>query len=408
MTTDEPIKTSNAGSPPAKRTSKPTAPAKKRRASSVLWIVAVVVVAALAIGIFDGIHSRTQAETSLEQTTKADATPFVNVVNPTGGSAGTDIQLPGSTQAFTDTPIYARTSGYLKKWYADIGTHVKQGQLLAEIETPELDQQLQQAQADLKNAQANLNISQITNGRYAGLLKSNSVSKQEADQASSDLSSKQALVDSAQANIRRLEELQGFEKLYAPFDGVVTVRNTDIGALIQSGDNAGAKELFHLSDISQLRVYIAVPEVYADRLKSGMKVGLTLDSFPGETFDGTLVRNSNAIDPQSRTLNVEIDVDNASGRLLSGAYAFVHLNLPSHSGAVTIPANTLLFRAEGLRVGVVRNGHVKLTPITIGHDYGGTVEVIAGLTAQDAVVLDPSDSLVDGAAVQVTEPTAKK
>jgi RND family efflux transporter MFP subunit len=403
MTTDETIKTTNA----PKSVTKPAAPATKKRTSSVLWIVALVAAAVLAVGIFEGIHSRTQAEAALEQTTKADATPFVNVVHPTSGSAGTDIQLPGSTQAFTDTPIYARTSGYLKKWYADIGAHVKQGELLAEIETPELDQQLAQAQADLKNAQANLHISQITNGRYADLIKSNSVSKQEADQAASDLNSKQALVDSAQANLRRLEDLQAFEKLYAPFDGVVTARNTDIGALIQSGDNSTPKELFHLSDISKLRVYIAVPEVNADRLKSGQKVGITLDSFPGETFEGTLVRNSNAIDPQSRTLNVEVDVDNAAGRLLPGAYAFVHLNVPSHGGAVTIPANTLLFRAEGLRVGVVRDGHVKLTPITIGHDYGGTVEVIAGLTAQDAVVLDPSDSLVDGAAVQIAEAVKK-
>ena len=404
MTTNESAKPTSAPT----RVTKPAAPAKKGRSSGVLWIVAVVVAAALAVGIYEGIHSRTQAETALEQTTQADAVPFVNVVNPTSGSTGTDIQLPGSTQAFTDTPIYARTSGYLKKWYADIGTHVKQGQLLAEIETPELDQQLEQAQADLKNAQANLSISKITSARYADLLKSNSVSKQEADQTASDLNSKQALVDSAQANLRRLGDLQAFEKLYAPFDGVITARNTDIGALIQSGDNSAPKELFHLSDISKLRVYIAVPEVYAASLMSGQKVGLTLDSFPGETFDGTLVRSSNAIDPQSRTLNVEVDMDNAAGRLLPGAYAFVHLGVPSHSGAVTIPANTLLFRAEGLRVGVVHDGKVKLTPITIGHDYGGTVEVIAGLTAQDAVVLDPSDSLVDGAVVQVTAPVAKK
>jgi RND family efflux transporter MFP subunit len=402
MTTNEPTKM-NA---PARAT-KPGAPEKKRRGFSTMWIVAVLVIALLAVGIAEGIWSRTQAESTLEQTTKQDATPFVNVIYPTAGSAGQDIELPGSTQAFTDTPIYARTSGYLKKWYADIGTHVKQGELLAEIETPELDQQLAQAQADLKNAQANLHISQITSGRYADLLKSNSVSKQEADQAASDLSSKQALVDSAQANLRRLQDLQAFEKLYAPFEGVITARNTDIGALIQAGDNTTPKELFHLSDISKLRVYIAVPEIYADRLRTGEKVGLTLDSYPGETFDGTLVRNSDSIDPQSRTLNVEVDVDNASGRLLPGAYAFVHLNVPSHSGAVTIPANTLLFRAEGLRVGVAHDGHVKLTPITIGHDYGGTVEVLSGLTPQDAVVLDPSDSLTDGAAVQVAESVKK-
>jgi RND family efflux transporter MFP subunit len=387
---------------------KPTPPREsKRRGSSWTVIILGLLLAVLVgIGILFGIRSRTQAESALKQTTQQEATPFVSVIHPKSGSSDGEIKLPGNTQAFTEAPIYARTSGYLKKWYFDIGAHVKKGDLLAEIETPELDQQLLQAQSDLKNAQANLKISQITSGRYQDLLSSNSVSKQEADQASSDLASKQALVDSSQANIHRLQDLQSFEKLYAPFDGVITARNTDIGALIQAGDTT-PKELFHLSAINQLRVYIAVPEVYAERVKTGEKVGLTLDSMPGETFTGILVRNSNAIDPLSRTLNVEVDVDNPTGRLLPGAYAFVHLPIPASSNAVTIPANTLLFRSEGLRVGVVRNGHVALVPITIGHDYGNSVEVISGLTPEDEVIVDPSDSLTEGEAVQIDD-AAKK
>jgi RND family efflux transporter MFP subunit len=377
------------------------APAKKRSSWTGLLILGLVICAALGVAIVLGIRSRTQAETSLQTETQESEVPFVNVIYPKSGAAGQKIDLPGSTQAFTDTPIYARTSVYLKKWYVDIGAQVKQGQLLAEIETPELDQQLAQAQADLKNAQANLDISKITNGRYQSLLSGNSVSKEEADQAASDLASKQALVDSGEANLHRLQDLQAFEKLYAPFDGVITARNTDIGALIQSGDNTVPKELFHLSAIQTLRIYIAVPEVYSDRVHTGDKVDLTVDSIPGETFTGTLVRNSNAIDPQSRTLNVEVDVDNPTGRLLPGAYVFVHLPVPGNANSVTIPSNTLLFRSEGLRVGGVRDGHVVLTPIIIGHDYGGTVEVISGLTPQDAVIVDPSDSLAEGAAVQV-------
>ena len=374
---------------------------EKSRAGS--WIVALVACLVLAAGIYTGIRSRAHAESVLAHATQAAAIPSVSVVHPTSGSAAQEIALPGSTEAFTDTPIYARTSGYLKKWYFDIGAHVAQGQLLAEIQTPELDQQLEQAQADLKSAQANLQIAQITATRWKHLLETDSVSKQETDQAVSDLGSKQALVASNEANVRRLQQLQSYEKIYAPFDGVITARNTDIGALIQAGDNSAPKELFHMASIRILRVYIPVPEVYAGAVHNGEKVNLTLDEFPGQTFTGTLVRNSDAIDPASRTLNVEVDVDNPNGKLLPGAYTFVHLKVPASSGAVTIPSNTLLFRAEGLRVGVVRDGVVHLTPISIGHDYGSTVEVTSGLNAQDAVVIDPSDSLEDGAKVEVAD-----
>lgn len=365
--------------------------------------VAVMVLgcAGLAFLIVSGIRSRLEGEKRLQASVKSSAVPVVVVIHPEAGSKAQEIELPGTTQAFTEAPIYARTSGYLKQWYLDIGASAKRGQLLAEIETPELDQQLQQAENDLRTAQANLRLAQVTAGRWVQLLKNNVISKQETDQAVSDFNAKQATEQAAEANVRRLQKLQEFERVYAPFEGLITARDTDVGALIQNGDTPGQKELFHLAAIDRLRVYISVPEVYATAVKSGETVTLTLDAFPGETFTGTIVRNSSSIDLTSRTLKVEVDVDNPTGRLLPGAYAFVHLKLPASAGAVTIPTNTLLFRAEGLRVAVVRNGEVKLVPITIGHDYGSTVEATSNLTANDAVILDPSDSIMDGSRVDI-------
>jgi RND family efflux transporter MFP subunit len=363
-------------------------------------VVGTTIALCVAYAVFGSVHSRVQAKTELVRVAMSSAIPFVNVVHPKSGAAAEEIELPGNTQAFTDTPIYARTNGYVRHWYVDIGARVRQGQLLAEIETPELDQQLRQAKADLENALANLQIAQITATRWQNLLKTDSVSHQEADQAVSDLHSKQALVDSNRANVDRLEQLQAFERIIAPVDGVITARNTDIGALIQA-DTTGPKEIFHLSAIQKLRIYVPVPEVYAPSVKTGDKVVVTLDAFPGQTFTGTLVRNADAIDPTSRTLNVEVDVDNSSGRLMPGAYAFVHFKVPATNGAVTIPSNALLFRSEGLRVGVVRNAHVALLPITVGQDYGSAVEVLSGLTAEDALIVNPSDSLANGAQVQV-------
>src|ERR1700722_11567951 len=276
----------------------------------------------------------------------------------------------------------------------------------AEIDAPEVDQQLLQARADLKNAQVNLEFARITAGRYEVLIKTPSVSPQETDQTVSDFHSRQALVSASQANVHRLEELQGFKRIYAPFDGVITARNTDIGALIQAGDNTRPKELFHLAAWEKLPVYVSVPAAYVAAAKSGSKVALTFDSlFPGETFSGTVIRSANAIDPNSRTWNVEADMDNPSGRVLPGAYAFAHLPTTSSAQAVTIPANALLFRAEGLRVGVVRNDRVNLVPVTIGHDYGSSVQILSGLVAADAIIVDPSDSLESGDAVQVMLPT---
>jgi RND family efflux transporter MFP subunit len=363
--------------------------------------VAAILVACASSAIVSGLHTRLAAETRLRTSARASAIPYVDVVFPKASADADEIALPGSTSAFNDTPIYARTSGYVKQWYVDIGAGVKKGQLLATIETPELDQQLQQARADLENAEANLQLAKITSARWQHLLETDSVSHQETDQAVSDLHSKQALVNSGKANVERLEQLQSFERVTAPFDGVVTARNTDIGALVQAGDNSGPKELFHMAAIQTLRVYVAVPEIYAAFVKNGEQAKLTLDAFPGETLTGTIVRNADAIDATSRTLNVEVDVPNPTGRLLPGAYAFVHLRVPSHPGSVTIPSNALLFRAEGLRVGVVRNGHVELAPISIGQDYGSTVEVISGLSPRDTVIVNPSDSLANGSAVQL-------
>jgi RND family efflux transporter MFP subunit len=362
--------------------------------------VGTILVLCAAFALFESIHSRVEARAELRRVAIDSAIPSVSIVYPKAGAQAEEIELPGNTQAFTDTPIYARTNGYVRNWYVDIGARVKQGQLLAVIETPELDQQLRQARADLENAEANLQIADITATRWQNLVKTDSVSHQEADQAVSDLHSRQALMDSNRANVDRLEQLQSFERILAPVDGVITARNTDIGALIQA-DTTAPKEIFHLSAIQKLRIYIPVPEVYAPSVKEGERVDVTLDAFPGENFRGTLVRNANAIDTTSRTLNVEVDVDNSSGRLMPGAYAFVHFKVPASNGAVTIPSNTLLFRAEGLRVGVIRNSHVALLPITIGQDYGSEVEVLSGLTAGDAVIVNPSDSLANGAQVRV-------
>ena len=371
------------------------------------YVVLIAVAVIFVIVISLGFISRRKAEADLTQATATAAIATVNVVYPKADDPTDEIILPGNTQAFTDAPIFARTNGYVKSWHADIGTRVKKGQLLAEIETPEVDQQLQQARADLETAQANLRQAEITADRWQALWKTNSVSKQETDQNVSNFHAMKATVDSNIANVRRLEELQGFQKIYAPFDGVITARNTDIGALINSGASAPTQELFHLAAINTLRVFVAVPQLYSQAVRPGATASLTLDEFPGKSFSGTIARNSNSIDPASRTLLVEVDVDNRNGTLLPGAYVRVHLKLPQTVSSVTIPANTLLFRSEGLRVGVVRNGRADLVPVTIGRDYGSSVEVVSGLQPTDRVILNPSDSLISGTTVQVNAPPAQ-
>jgi RND family efflux transporter MFP subunit len=352
-----------------------------------------------------GIHTRSAAGAALAKETRAAAIPSVDVVHPSLSAASYEIVLPASVQGFIDSPVYARTSGYLLHWYADIGAHVKKGELLAEIQTPELDQQVQQAQSDLATAQANYQLAQITADRWQKLLLKNAVSKQESDQASSDLNARRSALSAQEANVRRLQQLQDFEKIYAPFDGVITARNTDIGDLIQAGENTAPQELFHLSSIHRLRVFVPVPEIYQGVLHSVKQVSLSSDAYPQGRFTGTIARSSDAIDPLSRTLRVEVDIDNSKALLFPGAYVFVHLPLPAASQAPTIPSNALLFRQEGLRVGVVRDGVVQLVPISIGHDYGNTVEVTAGLSPEDQVVVNPSDSLVSGTRVEINTNT---
>jgi RND family efflux transporter MFP subunit len=369
-------------------------------------ILAAAALTLLALVIYSGIYSRAVAESRLKQRTEEAAIPTVAVVFPREGAPTQEIVLPGNTQAFSDAPIYARTSGYLKRWYFDIGAHVQKGQVLAEIETPEVDQQLQQAQADLDTAQANLNIAKITASRWQDLVSTGSVSQQETDQAVSNLSAVKAAAESSAANVRRLERLQSFEKVYAPFDGIITARNTDIGALIDAGANTQPRELFHIAAIRTLRLYVAVPEVYSRAARAGAQAALTLDEFPGQTFHGTLARNANSIDIASRTLLVEVDVDNPTGQLLPGAYVFVHLKLPDETRSVTIPSNTLMFRKEGLQVGLIRDGKAELVPVKIGRDYGNSVEIVSGLQPADAVIVDPSDSLVAGMPVRMSNKSA--
>jgi RND family efflux transporter MFP subunit len=368
-------------------------------------IVGLIVVAVLLGGaILFGILSRVHAEEALTHETQQDAVMAVSVTTASRGADALEITLPADTQAFIDTPIYARTSGYLRHWYADIGAHVRAGQVLAEIQTPELDQQVQQAQSDLATAQANQNIAQITEERWKKLLAKNAVSKQEADQALSDLSAKTSALASAQANVRRLQQLQDFEKVFAPFDGVITARNIDVGSLIQAGDSGSLKaELFHMAATDKLRLFVPVPEVYAGNVHNGDQVAVTSDATPNDKFFGTIVRDSNAIDISSRTLNVEVDVNNKDHKLRPGQYAFVHLPIPPADASMTLPSNALLFRAEGLQVGVVRNNHVELVPVKVGHDYGAKVEVIAGLTPRDQVILNPSDSLAQGQPVRMEQ-----
>jgi RND family efflux transporter MFP subunit len=369
-------------------------------------LVAAAALAALALMIYSGIHSRAAAESRLKQRTEEASIPTVSVVFPREGAPTQEIVLPGNTQAFSDAPIYARTSGYLKRWYFDIGAHVQKGQLLAEIETPEVDQQLQQAQADLHTAQANLNIAKITASRWQDLVSTGSVSQQETDQAVSNLSAVKAAAESSAANVRRLEQLQSFEKIYAPFDGIITARNTDIGALIDAGASTQPRELFHITAIRTLRVYVSVPEVYSRAARSGAPASLTLDEFPRQTFHGTIVRNANSIDIASRTLLVEVDVDNPTGQLLPGAYVFVHLKLPDETRSVTVPSNTLIFRKEGLQVALVRNDKAELVPVKIGRDYGNTVEIVSGLQPTDPIIVDPSDSLIAGMPVRLNNQPA--
>jgi RND family efflux transporter MFP subunit len=376
---------------------------RQRRSWISALLVLIVAAVILSYVVVSGLNSRAKAESALARQTDQLAVPSVAVIHPRLSNQLEELALPGNMQAFTDTPIYARASGYLRKWYVDIGARVRSGELLADIETPEIDRQLQQAKADLATAQANLDLAQSTAKRYQFLLKTDSVSQQVTDEKVSDLAAKQAIVNSMMSNEHRLEEIVSFQKVYAPFDGVITARNVDIGALIDAGANSPGKELFHESAINVLRVYVSVPQTYWRVARPGVNADVTLTEYPGRVFRGRLVRTSDAIDLTSRTLLVEVDVSNATGELLPGAYATVHLKLPSRTNALTVPVNALLFRADGLQVALVRDGRVALQNVKLGRDFGNSVEVINGLSSGDQVIVNPSDSISSGEQVQITK-----
>ena len=375
------------------------------RRSGIGIVVSIVAVVALTAAVWWGVAGRAKAMVDLTRETREMAIPTVAVARPTRGAPQEELILPGSTQAYTDAPIYARTSGYLKHRYVELGMRVKANQLLAEIEAPELDQQIQQARADLATAEANSRLAQITADRYQGLVKTESVSQQDADNAVGTLDARKAAVESARHNVKRLEDLQSFTRIYAPFAGVITARNTDVGALIDPGSSGGAaRELFHISVTDRLRLFISLPEIYSRVAKQGLVAELTLAEFPGRSFPATLVRTAETIDAASRTLLVEFDVPNPAGVLLAGAYAEVHLKLPTPALVFRLPASALMFRADGLRVALVQRGNkVAMTTVVIGRDFGTEVEVLSGVKSDDVVVVNPPDSLADGQLVRVAE-----
>jgi RND family efflux transporter MFP subunit len=371
------------------------------RSSRGLWALLGIALV-LGVAIYAGLQGRHGADAALKRATEEAAIPTVAVVTPsTAATASDELVLPGTARAFTDAPIYARASGYLKKWYADIGSRVTQGQVLAEIETPELDQQLRQARAMLENARATMELARTTADRWQLLVKRESVSRQEADEKISDYIAKQAMVDSNAANVKRLEDLQGFQKVVAPFAGVITARNTDIGALIDAGAGGQARELFRLAAIDRLRIFVSVPQAYAQNARPGTQTAITLEEKPGKVYRGTLARTSNALDPTARTMLSEVEMENPNQEVLPGAYVVVRLHVGVATRGLTIPANALLFRSEGLQVAVVRDGRAELVPVKIGRDYGRSVEVVTGLQPTDVVIVDPADSLVSGTAVRV-------
>jgi len=342
------------------------------------------------------------AQSNLVKVTQEMAIPTVLVVHPETESEDVHLVLPGTVQAYAQTSIYARVDGYLKRWLVDIGTPVKQGQLLAEIDTPETDQQLDQTRATVVQAQANADIAQTTANRYNNLAASQAVSKQEVDSANAALAAQKATLAADQANANRLEQIEGFKEVYAPFDGVITARKVDIGNLINSGAGTTAKELFEIEQTNVLRVYTNIPEAYGHLAAPGETATVQFASTPDQKIKGTLVRTADAIDPSSLTLLTEVDVPNADGKLFPGGYAQVYFEFTNNHPSLVVPGNTLIFRAQGTQVGVVdpKTNLVHLQNIKIGRDLGNKIEVVDGLKTTDQVIVNPSDSLSDGTKVQ--------
>ena len=364
------------------------------------WIALIV---AIALGVW-GEVSRVLARSELVKQNTEAAIPTVTTTTAEPSAAGEELVLPGAVQAFMEAPIYARTSGYLKAWNTDIGTQVVKGQLLAQIETPEVDQQLTQAQADLATARANENLSKSTNARWQGLLATQSVSKQDADEKAGDAAAKTAAADSAAANVARLHDLESFKRVVAPFTGVITARNTDVGALINAGQSTGT-ELFRIADTHKLRIFVRVPEPFAAATQPGLEAALRFAEHPNGNFSATVVRTSNSLDPTLRTLQVELQLDNAKGEIFPGAYAEVHFKLPPSAETMRLPANTVLFRSAGLQVATLDSQQrVKLKTIVQGRDFGNSIEVLSGLAPHETVVLNPPDSIADGVQVRIVAP----
>ena len=373
----------------------------RNRISRVFTVLFFLVIMLVILGGVTLFERRAQYQ-ALANETESLAIPTVAVIHPAAEASQEDLVLPGTLQAYVESPIYARTNGYLQKWYHDIGSRVQKGNLLADIDTPEVDQQLSQARADLSTAKANAHLSEITATRYAELIKTDGVSKQEVDNAVGDLEAKKATVESSEANVRRLAELESFKHIYAPFSGYITKRNVDTGTLINAGNGGSSQQLFVLSQIDPIRVYLSVPETYAPSIHAGLGSFLELTQYPGQKFEGKVVRTAESIDTATRTLLTEVDVPNHNGALLPGGYAQVHLQVKVSATRLSVPVNALLFRSEGLRAVVVDANHkVHLRALAIGRDYGTSLEVLQGLAESDWIVLNPADSLDEGEEVRV-------
>jgi len=377
----------------------------RRSGKRLLWFLAIPMV--LAASAFFRVQARHQQSQQLAGTTKALEMQPVKVIHPQRGQSNSDLTLPGMIQAFSQSPIYARVDGYVRTWQVDIGTHVTKGQLLAVIDAPEVDQQLNQAQAMLKQAETNLALAKVTAPRYQELIKTNSVSQQEVDQNNQNLAAQAANVQAATAAVSRLEQMQGFEKIVAPFDGVITQRKTDFGDLVNAGNAGVGRELFQISQNSVVRVFVTVPEEFSQQVRTGTKASMDLTSLPNRHFAAAVTRTTDAIDANSRTLTVELDIPNPSGQLLPGAYANVHFRLPLNVVPLVLPASTILFQAEGPQVGVVSSqNQVELRRVTLGHDFGDRIEVLTGIRPADAVIANPPDSLTNGMRVAVQSASA--
>ena len=373
-------------------------PAPAGRAKILVGAMLLVLITAGAVTFLN----RKSESDALAKETEAVSVPTVAVVQPQAEPGNDELVLPGNLQAFAESPIFARTNGYLLRWYKDIGSKIQKGELLAEIDTPEIDQELSQARASREQVRSALGLAKISADRWANLRKTDSVSQQEADQQASGYQQAQANLAAADANVRRLEELESFKKVYAPFSGVLTRRNVDPGMLINSGAGLAGKELFDIARVDPLRVYVSVPQAYAPNMKVGMKATVTLQEFPGQKFTGTVARTADAIDPATRTLNTEVDVPNKDGKLLPGSFGQVHFATGTSIPRITIPVNAMLFRAEGPRVAVVdKDNTVHLHPISIGRDFGATLEILGGLEVRDRIIINPSDSLEEGQKVHV-------